>query len=54
MNKVNCKSFLIFDDKCENYYVARRKEDEIEQKFRDMVVGEVRMLTETIGIEREQ
>tara|TARA_A100000172_G_scaffold51927_1_gene32750 strand:- start:6258 stop:6410 length:153 start_codon:yes stop_codon:yes gene_type:complete len=47
------KSFLLFDSKLTDYYFARRQEDEVKKKFHDMKVGEVRMLTETIGIERE-
>jgi len=47
------KSFLLFDDKLHQYYFAKRNENEIKEEFRDMEIGEVRMLSENIGIERE-
>ena len=46
-------TFLIFDDKSENYFVARRTKDQVKENFHDMAVGEVRMLSDTIGIIRE-
>jgi hypothetical protein len=46
-------TFLFFDDKSANYYFARRSAEEIKPEFHDMKVGETRMLSETIGVERE-
>lgn len=48
------KSFLLFDDKLHQYYFSKRKEDEIKEQFHDMEIGEVRMLSENIGIQREE
>jgi hypothetical protein len=47
------KSFLLFDDKLPQYYFAKRNEHEIKEEFHNMEIGEVRMLSENIGIERE-
>ena len=46
-------TFLFFDDKSTNYYIARRSAEEVKPQFHDMKVGEIRMLSETIGVERE-
>ena len=45
--------FLFFDDKSTNYYIARRSAEEVQPQFHDMKVGEIRMLSKTIGVERE-
>ena len=45
--------FLFFDDKSTNYYIALRSAEEVKPQFHDMKVGEIRMLSETIGVERE-
>lgn len=47
-------SFLIFDDTSENFFIARRTAAQIKPVFHNMKVGEVRMLTDTIGVEREK
>ena len=46
-------TFLFFDGKSANYYFARRSQDEIKPEFHDMKIGEIRMLSDTIGVERE-
>lgn len=48
------KSFLLFDDKLQQYYFAKRNENEIKKEYRNMEIGEVRMLSENIGIERNE
>ena len=46
-------TFLLFDDKSEKYFVARRTKDQVKEIFHDMAVGEVRMLSDSVGIIRE-
>ena len=43
-------TFLLFDDKSEKWFFARRTKDQVKESFHDMAVGEVRMLSDTIGI----
>jgi hypothetical protein len=52
-NSLREKTFLFFDDKSTNYYIARRLAEEVKLQFHGMKVGEIRMLSETIGVERE-
>lgn len=47
-------SFLLFDDKSDSYFIARRSANEVKPEYRDMEIGETRMLSETIGIVREK
>ena len=46
-------SFLIFDDKSDGYFIARRTRSELKREFHDMEIGETRMLSDTVGITRD-
>lgn len=46
-------SFLIFDDKSDNYFIARRAQSELKTEFHDMEIGETRMMSDNVGIIRD-
>ena len=48
------KTFLLFDDNSPNYFIGRRTASQLKPEFQNMKIGEIRMLSETIGIEREK
>lgn len=47
-------SFLVFDDKSDGFFIARRSAAELKPEYQDMEIGEVRMMSENIGITREK
>ena len=50
-------SFVIFDDvqsSEKNWFIGKRKIHEVKKEFHDMKLGEIRMITKTIGIIRDK